>query len=71
MKSNGHTAVQINSTLKAAKELIAQVKTVADVCLVIEVTPSEFRRNGSDLLPAGTRRLFSYRVICKAVRWEA
>jgi hypothetical protein len=39
MKRTRHTAEQIIRKLKTAEQLIAQGKTVADVCRVIEVTP--------------------------------
>jgi len=41
MKRTRHTAEQIIRTLKTAEQLIAQGKTVADVCRVIEVTQLE------------------------------
>jgi hypothetical protein len=40
-KRTRHTAEQIIRTLKTAEQLIAQGKTVADVCRVIEVTQLE------------------------------
>jgi len=41
MNRTRHTAEQIIRTLKTAEQLIAQGKTVADVCRVIEVTQLE------------------------------
>jgi len=41
MKRTRHTAEQIIRKLKTAEQLIAQGKTVADVCRVIEVTQLE------------------------------
>jgi len=38
MKRTRHTAEHIIRKLKTAEQLIAQVKTVVDVCCVIEVT---------------------------------
>ncbi len=38
MKRTRHTAEQITRKLKTAEQLIAQGKTVTDVCRVIEVT---------------------------------
>jgi putative transposase len=40
MKRTRHTAEQIIRKLKAAEQMIAQGKTVAEVCRVIEVTQS-------------------------------
>ena len=42
MKRTRHTAEQIIRKLKTAEQLIAQGKTVADVCRVIEVTKAIF-----------------------------
>ncbi len=39
-----HTAEQIIRKLKTAEQLIAQGKTVADVCRVIEVTQPTYHR---------------------------
>jgi transposase-like protein len=44
MKRTRHTAEQIIRKLKTAEQLIAQGKTVADVCRVIEVTQPTFHR---------------------------
>jgi hypothetical protein len=44
MKRIRHTAEQIIRKLKAAEQLIAQGKTVADVCCVIEVTQPTYHR---------------------------
>ena len=44
MKSTRHTAEQIIRKLKTAEQLIAQGKTVADVCRVIEVTQPTYHR---------------------------
>jgi transposase-like protein len=44
MKDTRHTADQIIRKLKTAGQLIAQGKTVADVCSVIEVTPPTYHR---------------------------
>jgi transposase-like protein len=44
MKFTKHLAEQIIRRLKTAEQLIAQVKTVADVCRVIEVTQSTYHR---------------------------
>jgi len=41
MNRTRHTPEQIIRTLKTAEQLIAQGKTVADVCRVIEVTQLE------------------------------
>ena len=43
MKRTRHTAEQIIRKLKTAEQLIAQGKTVADVCRVIEVTQPTYR----------------------------
>ena len=44
MKRTRHTAEQIIRKLKTAEQLIAQGKTVADVCRVIEVTQPTYHR---------------------------
>ena len=44
MKRTRHTAEQIIRKLKAAEQLIAQGKTVADVCRVIQVTQPTYHR---------------------------
>ena len=44
MKRTWHTAYQIIRELKTAEQLIAQGKTVADVCRVIEVTQPTYHR---------------------------
>jgi putative transposase len=44
MKRTRHTAEQIIRKLKTAEQLIAQGKTVADVCRVIEVTQPIYHR---------------------------
>ena len=44
MKRIRHTAEQIIRKLKTAEQLIAQGKTVADVCRAIEVTPPTYHR---------------------------
>ena len=44
MKRIRHTAEQIIRKLKTAEQLIAQGKTVADVCRVIEVTQPTYHR---------------------------
>ncbi len=44
MKRTRYMAEQINSKLKAAKQLIAQGKNVADVCPVIEVKQPTYHR---------------------------
>jgi putative transposase len=43
MKRTRHTAEQIIRKLKTAEQLIAQGKTVADVCRVIEVAQPRLR----------------------------
>ncbi len=44
MKPTRHTAEQIIRILKTTEHLIAQVKPVADVCRVIEVTQLTYHR---------------------------
>ena len=44
MKRIRHTAEQIIRKLKTAEQLIAQGKTVADVCRAIEVTQPTYHR---------------------------
>ena len=44
MKRTRHTAEQIIRKLKTAEQLIAQGKTVVDVCRVIEVTQPTYHR---------------------------
>jgi transposase-like protein len=44
MKRTRHTAEQIIRKLKTAEQLIAQGKTVAEVCRVIEVTQPTYHR---------------------------
>jgi transposase-like protein len=44
MKRIRHTAEQIIRKLKTAESLIAQGKTVADVCRVIDVTQPTYHR---------------------------
>jgi putative transposase len=44
MNRTRHTAEQIIRKLKTAEQLIAQGKTVADVCRVIEVTQPTYHR---------------------------
>ncbi|MCP9792006.1 transposase, partial [Vulcanococcus limneticus Candia 3F8] len=44
MKRTRQTAEQIIRKLKTAEQLIAQGKTVADVCRVIEVTQPTYHR---------------------------
>lgn len=44
MKRTRHTAEQIIRKLKAAEQLIAQGKTVAEVCRVIEVSQQTYHR---------------------------
>ena len=44
MKRIRHTAEQIIRKLKIAEQLIAQGKTVADVCRAIEVSQPNFHR---------------------------
>jgi len=44
MKGTRHTAEQIIRKLKTAKQLIAQFKTVVEVCRVIEVTQPTYHR---------------------------
>ncbi|NDC38584.1 MAG: transposase [Proteobacteria bacterium] len=44
MKPINYTPQQIIRKLKAAEQLIAQGKTIADVCRVIEVTQPTYRR---------------------------
>tara|TARA_Y100001954_G_C15657370_1_gene525889 strand:- start:233 stop:430 length:198 start_codon:yes stop_codon:yes gene_type:complete len=44
MKRIRHTAEQIIRKLKTAKQVIAQGKTVADVCRAIEVTQLTYHR---------------------------
>ena len=44
IKRTRHTAEQIIRKLKTAEQLIAQGKTVADVCRVIEVTQPTYHR---------------------------
>ena len=44
MKRTRHTAEQIIRKLQTAEQLIAQGKTVADVCRVIEVTQPTYHR---------------------------
>ena len=49
MKRIRHTAEQIIRKLKTAEQLIAQGKTVADVCRAIEVTQLGFPRFGGQV----------------------
>jgi len=44
MKRTRHTAEQIIRKLKSAEQLIAQGKTVVEVCRVIEVTQPTYHR---------------------------
>jgi putative transposase len=44
MKRTRHTAEQIIRKLKTAEQLIAQGKTVADVCRVLEVAQPTYHR---------------------------
>jgi putative transposase len=44
MKYTKHTAEMFFSKLKTAEQLIAQGKTVADDCLVIEVIQTTYHR---------------------------
>ena len=44
MKRTRHTAEQIIRKLRTAEQLIAQGKTVAEVCRVIKVTQSTYHR---------------------------
>jgi transposase-like protein len=44
MKRNRHTPEQIIRKLKAADQLIAQGKTVAEVCLILEVAQPTYHR---------------------------
>jgi transposase-like protein len=44
MKRTRHTAEQIIRKLKTAEQLIAQGKTVVEVCRVIEVTQPTYHR---------------------------
>ncbi|MCP9816861.1 transposase [Synechococcus sp. GreenBA-s] len=44
MKRTRHTAKQIIRKLKTVEQLIAQCKTVADVCRVIDVTQPTYHR---------------------------
>ena len=44
MKRTRHTAEQIIPKLKTAEQLIAQGKTIADVCRVIEVAQPTYHR---------------------------
>jgi putative transposase len=44
MKRIRHTAEQIIRKLKTAEQLIAQGKTVADICRAIEVTQPTYHR---------------------------
>ena len=44
MKRTSHTAEQITRKLKTAEQLIAQGKTVVEVCRVIEVTQPNYHR---------------------------
>jgi hypothetical protein len=44
MKRARHTAKQIIRNLKMAEQMIAQGKTVVEVCRVIEVTHPAYRR---------------------------
>jgi len=44
MKRTGHTAEQIIRKLKSAEQLIAQGKTVVEVCRVIEVVQPTYHR---------------------------
>lgn len=58
MKRTGHTAEQIIRKLKTAEQLIAQGKTLVEVCLVIEVTLAaavrrDAGRQGPPTVPTG------------------
>ena len=44
MKRIRHSAEQITRKLKAAEQLIAQCKTIADVCRAIELTQPTYHR---------------------------
>ena len=56
MKRTRHTAEQIIRKLKTAEQLIAQGKTVADVCRVIEVTQPTYYAGCSNTAGCKKRR---------------
>ncbi len=56
MKRTRHTAEQTIRKLKTAEQLIAQGKTVADVCRVIEVTQPTTTAGGSNTAGCRPRR---------------
>ena len=56
MKRIRHTAEQIIRKLKTAEQLIAQGKTVADVCRAIEVTQPTYHAGSSSTAACRPRR---------------